>query len=65
VFLPLTVVHVHRGGRAPDLLTVHLKRFHQDVRGRLQKIDGGVPFDFDLDLSTFCDPEGPEKDGLR
>mmetsp|Transcript_33947 Transcript_33947/g.96181 ORF Transcript_33947/g.96181 Transcript_33947/m.96181 type:complete len:1242 (+) Transcript_33947:377-4102(+) len=52
--------------RAPEVLTVHLKRFHQDMRGRLQKISGALPFDFDLDLAPFCDPAGPAmKDGAR
>ena len=36
---------------------LHLKRFQQDLRGRLRKIDGPVPFPRELDLSSFCDPE--------
>eukprot|EP00873_Tetraselmis_striata_P042528 jgi/Tetstr1/462792/TSEL_007743.t1 len=51
--------------RAPDLLTVHLKRFQQNMRGRLEKISGSIPFDFHLDLSQFCDPNGLEKNGAR
>lgn len=43
--------------RAPALLAIHLKRFQQDMRGRLRKIDGAVTFDFDLDITPFCDPK--------
>ena len=43
--------------RAPPLLAVHLKRFQQDLRGRLSKIRGPVPFPFTLDLSSVCDPK--------
>ncbi|KAK9823922.1 hypothetical protein WJX72_006365 [[Myrmecia] bisecta] len=43
--------------RVPQLLTVHLKRFEQDLRGRLRKINGPVPFGFDLDIAPFCEPQ--------
>ncbi len=43
--------------RAPETLLLHLKRFQQDLSGRLRKIDGPVPFPPELDLSPFCDPE--------
>ena len=43
--------------RCPPLLTVHVKRFQQDMRGRLSKIEGAVPFPLTLDLSSFCDPQ--------
>ena len=43
--------------RFPPLLTVHVKRFQQDMRGRLSKIEGAVPFPLALDLSSFCDPQ--------
>uniref|UniRef100_A0A061RH62 Ubiquitin carboxyl-terminal hydrolase 16/45 n=1 Tax=Tetraselmis sp. GSL018 TaxID=582737 RepID=A0A061RH62_9CHLO len=56
---------VYRIFRAPELLMVHLKRFQQDTRGRLQKINGPVPFDFVLDVSAYCDPSGPDRDGAR
>eukprot|EP00891_Asterochloris_glomerata_P003980 jgi/Astpho2/3980/fgenesh1_pg.00063_%23_38_t len=46
--------------RAPPLLAVHLKRFQQDLRGRLSKIRGPVPFPFTLDISSVCDPKGPD-----
>ena len=41
--------------RCPPLLTVHVKRFQQDMRGRLSKIDGAVPFPINLNLAPFCD----------
>lgn len=43
--------------RAPKLLTVHLKRFRHDGRGRLSKVRGHIGFDFELDLTPFCDPQ--------
>ena len=43
--------------RCPPLLTVHVKRFQQDMRGRLSKIDGVIPFPLNLDLTPFCDPK--------
>lgn len=43
--------------RAPQLLTVHLKRFQIDFRGKAQKILGVVPFPMDLDISPYCDPK--------
>ena len=43
--------------RAPWLLTVHFKRFREDGRGRLAKLPGHIPFDFELDTSDFMDPE--------
>ena len=42
--------------RTPSLLSVHLKRFQQDMRGRLSKISGHIPFGFDLDLRPFLEP---------
>jgi hypothetical protein len=41
------------------VLTCHLKRFQQDGRGRLRKINGTVPFPRELDVSQFCDPKVP------
>jgi hypothetical protein len=37
----------------------------QDARGRLHKVSGGVPFGFELDVTPFCDPEGPDAAGAR
>ncbi|XP_024521247.1 ubiquitin carboxyl-terminal hydrolase 1 [Selaginella moellendorffii] len=39
--------------KAPPVLTVHLKRFAQDMRGRLSKLTGHVAFDELLNLSPF------------
>ncbi|KAL0036465.1 hypothetical protein WJX77_008836 [Trebouxia sp. C0004] len=47
--------------RCPPLLTVHVKRFQQDMRGRLSKIDGAVPFPLHLDLTPFCDPKAVDR----
>jgi hypothetical protein len=44
-------------GRAPEVLTLHLKRFQQDMRGRCGKINGAVPFPADLDITPYCDPK--------
>lgn len=41
--------------KAPPILTVHLKRFAQDMRGRLSKLSGHVTFHESLDLSPFMD----------
>lgn len=42
--------------KAPPILTVHLKRFAQDIRGRLNKLSGHVTFPEVLDLRPFLDP---------
>eukprot|EP00250_Pteridium_aquilinum_P001209 c11415_g1_i1 orf=391-4134(-) len=42
--------------KAPPILTVHLKRFAQDMRGRLSKLSGHVSFPEYLDLQPFLDP---------
>ncbi|MCO5610927.1 hypothetical protein L7F22_065172 [Adiantum nelumboides] len=42
--------------KVPLVLTVHLKRFAQDVRGRLDKLSGHVAFSEYLDLGPFSDP---------
>ncbi|KAK9843494.1 hypothetical protein WJX81_005881 [Elliptochloris bilobata] len=42
----------YRVRRAPAVLTVHLKRFQQNARGRLRKIEGAVVFPLHLDLSA-------------
>jgi hypothetical protein len=41
--------------KAPPILTVHLKRFAQDMRGRLSKLSGHVRFHEWLDISPFMD----------
>lgn len=42
--------------RAPPLLTIHLKRFCQDARGRLNKLNGHVYFRETIDLRPFINP---------
>ena len=42
--------------RAPPVLTIHLKRFSQDARGRLSKLNGRVNFRETMDLRPYMDP---------
>ncbi|CAK8567075.1 unnamed protein product [Lathyrus sativus] len=42
--------------KAPPVLTIHLKRFSQDARGRLSKLNGHVDFKETLDLRPYMDP---------
>jgi ubiquitin carboxyl-terminal hydrolase 16/45 len=42
--------------KAPPILTIHLKRFSQDARGRLCKLSGHVTFRDVLDLGPYMDP---------
>lgn len=39
--------------RAPPIMTIHLKRFSQDSRGRLSKLSGHVAFRETLDISPY------------
>ncbi|KAJ6836307.1 ubiquitin carboxyl-terminal hydrolase 2-like isoform X1 [Iris pallida] len=48
--------------RTPPILTIHLKRFSQDARGRLSKLSGHVGFSEELDLRSYMDPRSEEKD---
>ncbi|KAH9304125.1 hypothetical protein KI387_008529 [Taxus chinensis] len=48
--------------KAPHVLIVHLKRFTQDLRGRLSKLSGHVTFQDKLDLSPYLDPKCTEKE---
>jgi hypothetical protein len=43
----------------PPVVTLHLKRFQQDWRGRLEKRDTKVPFALQLDLQPFLAPGCP------
>jgi len=43
----------------PQVLLLHLKRFQHDGRGRLNKLDTAVAFDFELDLSPFMAANAP------
>ncbi|XP_020588017.1 ubiquitin carboxyl-terminal hydrolase 2 [Phalaenopsis equestris] len=42
--------------RVPPILTIHLKRFGQDARGRLTKLSGHVHFQETLDMRSYMDP---------
>nr|CAD1839110.1 unnamed protein product [Ananas comosus var. bracteatus] len=48
--------------KAPPILTIHLKRFSQDARGRLTKLRGHVNFQEMLDIRQFMDPRCREKE---
>ncbi|XP_062109197.1 ubiquitin carboxyl-terminal hydrolase 2 [Humulus lupulus] len=41
--------------KAPPILTIHLKRFSQDARGRLSKLNGHVTFREIIDLKPYMD----------
>ncbi|KAL5171303.1 Ubiquitin carboxyl-terminal hydrolase 2 [Glycine soja] len=42
--------------KAPPVLTIHLKRFSQDARGRLSKLNGHVNFRETMDIRPYIDP---------
>ncbi|KAI0510508.1 hypothetical protein KFK09_011112 [Dendrobium nobile] len=42
--------------RVPPILTIHLKRFSQDARGRLTKLTGHVKFQETFDMRPYMDP---------
>ncbi|KAK6930711.1 Zinc finger, UBP-type, partial [Dillenia turbinata] len=42
--------------KAPPILTIHLKRFSQDARGRFSKLNGHVLFRERIDLRPYMDP---------
>ncbi|KAL2463350.1 Ubiquitin carboxyl-terminal hydrolase 2 [Forsythia ovata] len=48
--------------KAPSILTIHLKRFSQDARGRLSKLNGHVNFRETIDLKRYMDPRCTERD---
>ncbi|XP_075113037.1 ubiquitin carboxyl-terminal hydrolase 2-like [Nicotiana tabacum] len=48
--------------KVPPILTVHLKRFSQDARGRLSKLSGHVNFRDTIDITTFIDPRCLQKE---
>ncbi|TMX03591.1 hypothetical protein EJD97_015705 [Solanum chilense] len=51
--------------KAPPILTIHLKRFSQDARGRLSKLSGHVNFRDTIDLTTFVDPRCLQKEAYK
>ncbi|XP_039015578.1 ubiquitin carboxyl-terminal hydrolase 2-like, partial [Hibiscus syriacus] len=48
--------------KAPPILTIHLKRFCQDVRGRLSKLNGHVNFRETINLRPYVDPRCKDAD---
>ncbi|KAI4345355.1 hypothetical protein L6164_012486 [Bauhinia variegata] len=42
--------------KAPPVLTIHLKRFSPDARGRLSKLNGHINFREIIDLRPYMDP---------
>ncbi|XVF29125.1 hypothetical protein REPUB_Repub15cG0092700 [Reevesia pubescens] len=48
--------------KAPPILTIHLKRFSQDARGRLSKLNGHVNFRETIDLRPYLDPRCEDRD---
>ncbi|EOA39587.1 hypothetical protein CARUB_v10008214mg [Capsella rubella] len=48
--------------KAPPVLTIHLKRFSQDLRGRLSKLNGHVAFKEVIDLRQYMDSRCKEED---
>ncbi|KAM7252834.1 hypothetical protein ACFE04_008680 [Oxalis oulophora] len=48
--------------KAPPVLTIHLKRFSQDVRGRLSKLNGHVSFRETIDLKPYMDSSCIDQD---
>ncbi|XWS22364.1 hypothetical protein CRYUN_Cryun29cG0027400 [Craigia yunnanensis] len=42
--------------KVPPILTIHLKRFSQDARGRLSKLNGHINFRETIDLRPYVDP---------
>lgn len=47
--------------KAPPVLTIHLKRFSQDARGRLSKLSGHVTFPDKIDLNPYMSPRSSEE----
>ncbi|KAJ0236136.1 Ubiquitin carboxyl-terminal hydrolase 2 [Hirschfeldia incana] len=48
--------------KAPPVLTIHLKRFSQDLRGRLSKLNGHVAFKEVIDLRQYMDSSSSGED---
>ncbi|XWS35136.1 hypothetical protein CRYUN_Cryun21dG0100300 [Craigia yunnanensis] len=48
--------------KAPPILTIHLKRFNQDARGRLSKLNGHVNFRETMDLRQYVDPRCEDRE---
>ncbi|GFQ05339.1 ubiquitin carboxyl-terminal hydrolase 2 [Phtheirospermum japonicum] len=51
--------------KVPSVLTIQLKRFSQDARGRLSKLNGHVNFRETIDLKPYMDPRCSEGESFR
>ncbi|KAL3634466.1 ubiquitin-specific protease ubp2 [Castilleja foliolosa] len=51
--------------KVPSVLTIQLKRFIHDARGRLSKLNGHVNFRETIDLKPYMDPRCSEGDSFR
>ncbi|XP_050371983.1 ubiquitin carboxyl-terminal hydrolase 2 [Argentina anserina] len=51
--------------RAPAILTIHLKRFSQDARGRLSKLNGHVTFREKIELRPYMDSRCKEMEKYK
>ncbi|KAH6786947.1 ubiquitin-specific protease 2 [Perilla frutescens var. hirtella] len=51
--------------KAPSILSIHLKRFSQDARGRLSKLNGHVSFRETIHLKPYMDPRSTESSTLQ
>ncbi|CAA7404725.1 unnamed protein product [Spirodela intermedia] len=49
--------------KTPHVLTIHLKRFSQDARGRLSKLNGHVSFQETLDLRPYMNSRSRDVQG--
>lgn len=51
--------------KAPSVLTIHLKRFTQDARGRFSKLNGHVRFRETIHLNPYMDPRCTENNTFQ
>ncbi|XP_059317764.1 ubiquitin carboxyl-terminal hydrolase 2-like [Lycium ferocissimum] len=51
--------------KVPPILTIHLKRFSQDARGRLSKLSGHVNFRDIVDLKPYADTRCLQKETYK
>lgn len=51
--------------KAPSVLTIHLKRFTQDARGRFSKLNGHVSFRETIHLKPYMDPRCTENNTFQ
>ncbi|KAG6582476.1 Ubiquitin carboxyl-terminal hydrolase 2, partial [Cucurbita argyrosperma subsp. sororia] len=67
-----TIVNVKRDAtkrflihKAPPILTVHIKRFSPDARGRYSKLNGHVKFKETIDLKPYMDTRCADRDKCK